>query len=597
MSLFKFVKNNVAILDVIGAYTTLKQAGHYWKGCCPFHSEKTASFTVSPNKNIFYCFGCTVGGDAIAFIEKVENCSPLEAVEYLVERFSLAIPEELQSKDRTKKAYQAPDEKKHYWDLCAHVATWCHQQLLRSPAIIAYLTQRGIEKNVINTFMLGFFPSGQYALKSLLDFVKTHNYLLDDLIAANIVGVTKATIFSPLEDRIIFPIKDHLGRHCGFGGRIFKENDTRPKYYNSKENPYFSKGSLLFGFDSAKKNIQQTNTAFLVEGYMDCIAMVQHGFLNSVATLGTACNLEHLKTLSRYCQSLYVLFDGDSAGQKAMLRLTELAWQVNLDLKVIRLPAADDPASFLQNGGNITNLLPQAEDIFMFFIAHLGTDFYAKTLHEKVQLTKNLLVLVANLEEPLKQDFLLQTAAKSFAIPFTSLKAELARIARQAGESKADLHAVQPAPQALKIAITDLKTISDLEKKLFSVIINNIEALQPNFDTEIIESFSDPLRGILKTLLEKKGENPAFDFADFFEILTMPERDITSKVLFMYQTYDGIKSFNQLFYQFTKNQWKSKVNTLKLQIAKAHKEGNEHTVKKLLSDFQLLKQKLTRGIP
>lgn len=596
MSLFKFVKQNAPILDVVNAYTTLKQAGLYWKGCCPFHSEKTASFTVSPHKNIFYCFGCHVGGDAIAFIEKVENCSPLQAAEYLIERFSLAIPQELQTKER--KAYPAPDDKKQYWHLCEHIAAWCHQQLLRSPTAIAYLTKRGIEKNTLTTFMLGFFPSGQYALKSLIEYVKNHNYLLDDLINANIVGVTKSTLFSPLEDRIIFPIKDHLGRSCGFGGRIFKENDTRPKYYNSKENPYFYKGSLLFGLDCAKKSIQQTTIAFLVEGYMDCITMVHHGIHNTVATLGTACNLEHLKTLSRYCKTVYVLFDGDNAGQKAMLKLTELAWQVNLELKVICLPTTDDPASFLAKGGSIIELLPQAKDIFMFFIAHLGTDFYTKTVHEKVHITKSLLLLITHLEEPLKQDFLLQTAAKTFAIPFESLKKELARLLKRPEPQKSSVNAQESqVTQPLTMVSYDLKKISDLEKKLFSVIINNMEALQSNFDFEIIDSFSEPLKTILKTLFEKKGENPAFDFGDFFELLTIPEKDITNKILFMYQTYDEIKSFDQLFYQFTKNQWKSKINTLKLQLAKAHKEGNEHTVKKLLSDFQLLKQKLTRGMP
>ena len=202
-----------------------------------------------------------------------------------------------------------------------------------------------------------FFPSGQYALKSLVDYAKTQNYLLDDLLTANIVGVTKGTIFSSLEDRIVFPIKDHLSRHCGFGGEFSNRRIPAPNIIIPRKIPYFSKGSLLFGLELAKKNIQQSNSAFLVEGYIDCIAMVQHGFPNTVATLGTACNLEHLKIISRYCQSLYVLFDGDIAGQKAMLRLTEFAWQVNLDLKVIRLPAAEDPASFLQNKGSITDLL------------------------------------------------------------------------------------------------------------------------------------------------------------------------------------------------------------------------------------------------
>ncbi len=591
MSLFKFVKSNVAILEVVSAYTTLKQAGHYWKGCCPLHTEKTASFTVSPNRNIFYCFGCHIGGDAIAFIEKVENCSALQASEYLIDRFSLTVPEELRSKDRQHKTSAHTDEKKQYWDLCAHTAAWCHNQLMRSPHILEYLAHRGIEKNMIAHFMLGFFPSGQYALKSLVDYAKTQNYLLDDLLTANIVGVTKGTIFSSLEDRIVFPIKDHLSRHCGFGGRIFKPQDTRPKYYNSKENPYFSKGSLLFGLELAKKHIQQSNSAFLVEGYIDCIAMVQHGFPNTVATLGTACNLEHLKVLSRYCQVLYVLFDGDIAGQKAMLRLTDFAWQVNIDLKIVRLPIGEDPASLLAKKGDLHSLVSQAQDIFMFYIQHLGQDFYQKTLQDKMQSTKNLLSLVAHLE-PLKQDFLLQTASKAFAIPCTTLKTELARLSHKVEPAPTQDTPAQTAPKAESIS---LKRISDLEKKLFSVIVNNIMELPAPIDHTIIESFSSPLQEILTILLEKKEEAAPFDFAEFFERLTPAQGELTNKILFTYQTYDDTQSFMQLFEHFAKSQWKARVNMLKLNLAKAHKEGNEQKVKKLLEDFQHLKRTLTRG--
>ena len=320
--------------------------------------------------------------------------------------------------------------------------------------------------------------------------------------------------------------------------------------------------------------------------------MVQHGFHNTVATLGTACNLEHLKVLSRYCQILYVLFDGDMAGQKAMLRLTEFAWQVSIDLKIIRLPAGEDPASLLAKEGDLHSLVTQAQDIFMFYIQHLGQDFYQKTLQEKMQSTKNLLSLVAHLE-PLKQDFLLQTASKAFAIPFTTLKTELARLGHKTDQPAPTQNV--PAQTPSKIEPVSLKKISDLEKKLFSVIVNNIMELPAPIDLSIIESFSSPLQEILTILLKKKEDDASFDFAEFFELLTPVQRELTNKILFTYQTYDDMQSFMQLFEHFTKNQWKTRVNTLKLNLAKAHKEGNEQKVKKLLEDFQHLKRTLTRG--
>ena len=169
-------------------------------------------------------------------------------------------------------------------------------------------------------------------------------------MTAGILSESKNALYSPFEDRIMFPITDNLGRFCGFGGRTFMPQDERPKYYNSKENNFFTKGSLIFGLNVAKRDIQHKEIVFVVEGYMDCIAMAQHGYTNTVATLGTACTLEHLKQLSRYASYVYVLYDGDAAGQSAILRLTELCWNVNMDLKVIRLPRQEDPASFLAKG-------------------------------------------------------------------------------------------------------------------------------------------------------------------------------------------------------------------------------------------------------
>lgn len=587
MNLFAYVKNHLPILDVINHYTTVRKTGNYWKGCCPFHSEKTASFTVSPDKNIFYCFGCHVGGDVIAFVAKAENLSPIEAVYHLAEQYSLQLPEQ---HDVGIKNNDHMNEKKHYWHLCSLVAQWCHANLLKSAQALGYFEQRGIDRATITHFLLGYFPSGPRAIKSLLDWMKSYNYLAHDILQAHIITDSKGHLYSSFEERLIFPIKDHLGRFCGFGGRIFLPNDERSKYYNSKESSNFLKGSLLFGFDLAKTAIQKKEAAFLVEGYTDCIAMVQHGFVNTVATLGTACTLEHLKTMSRYAYTLYVVYDGDEAGQKAILRLTELCWQVNLELRVVQLPRNEDPASFLTSGGNLTGLIEQSHDIFNFFISMFGIDFSQKNLQEKVRSTQQLLKIIMAIDEPLKRDFLLQTASKACDIPFDSLKNELFRLYEIHQRPKIILPH-NDEPMGFDKSLVSLKTISELEKKLFSVIINNIGILQEE-DRHFIDYFSEPLQEILKKIEQLEKENLSQAFVNFFDLLVPWQKELVSKLLLEFQEYVHKENFNHLFAQFQKQHWKTLVAVFKLKLAKAEQEGNKSLVQKLLHDFQKFKKKL-----
>jgi DNA primase len=592
MNLFSYVKTRVAILDVINQYTTIRKTGHYWKGCCPFHSEKTASFTVSPDKNIFYCFGCHAGGDVITFVAKAENLSPLQAAHHLVEQYSLTLPETLENPAKNMEKQFA--QKKHYWHLCSLVAQWCHAMLLKSSTALSYFKKRGIDQSTITHFSIGYFPSGQRALKSLLEYVKPSHYLAQDLIEAGILAEGKAQLYSSFEERLLFPIRDHLGRFCGFGGRVFADNDERSKYYNSKENSFFLKGSLIFGFDLAKQSIQKHEAAFLVEGYMDCISMVQHGFINTIATLGTACTLDHLKTVSRYASTLYILYDGDDAGQKAILRLTELCWQVNLELKVIKFPKNEDPASFLHKGNDLKLLIAEAQDIFSFFIATLGADFCHKNLNEKVTLTQHLLKIIMTIEEPLKRDFLLQNAAQVFDIPFDSLKRELnEKISGHQQRSKAAVLEHKEPQHVLKTEANSpsLKTITELEKKLFSVIINNMGILEEE-DWHFIDYFNEPLQDILKKITLVRKENPSNDFINFFELLTLGQKDLVTQLLLEFQEYTHEKNFHQLLTQFQKQHWKALVAVFKVKLFKAEQEGNKNLVQKLLQDFQKFKKKL-----
>ena len=352
MNLFNFIKRSVQILDVVNEYTTLKKSGGlYWKSPCPFHQEKTPSFTVSPDKDIFYCFGCNESGDVISFVAKIEKMSPFEAAQYLVEKYNLDVPDSIKS--NSHQTQELRTEKDSYLALCKLVAKWCHDQLFQYDTALNYVHSRKFNQQIITQFTLGFFPKGNIAIKELLKQAATQGFLTKDFIKAGILFQGRNNLYSPFEGRIIFPIKDHVSRYCGFGGRVFLPDDDRCKYYNSKENQFFQKGNLLYGLDVAKKNIQNDDIAFLVEGYTDCIAMHSYGHKNSIATLGTACTLDHLKKIANYTQQLYVMYDGDNAGQKAILRLTQLCWTIDIEPKVICLPKDSDPASFLHKNQDL----------------------------------------------------------------------------------------------------------------------------------------------------------------------------------------------------------------------------------------------------
>src|SRR3990167_814297 len=424
MTIFEFVKSKIPILDVINQYSKLKKAGIYWKGNCPFHAEKTPSFTVSQHKEIFYCFGCHEGGDIIAFMAKAEGCTQLEAAKSLIEKYGLSIPESLNL--NSQQETNNPDKKKRYFKICEETANWAHKCLLESSIAIKYVRDRKIEDSTARIFTIGYFTP--QSIKKLLSHMHNFGFVAKDLINAGILAENKNKIYSPFEGRILFPIKDHIGRFCGFGGRIFKTDDDRAKYYNSKENEHFFKGSILFGLDIAKEKIRKKGFVFLVEGYTDCIAMYQAGYTNTVATLGTACTSEHIKILNRFASEVYVLYDGDNAGQEAILRLTELCCDVSLDLKVVCLPSKEDPASFIATGKDLAPFIKNKKNIYIFFTETISQGFQIKSLDEKLKAVGKLVEMIQKIDDPIKQNILIQSAVAALNIPIESLTSRIKQL-------------------------------------------------------------------------------------------------------------------------------------------------------------------------
>ena len=593
MTLFSYIKNHLAILDVIQDFVALKKAGLYFKGQCPFHKERTASFTVSPHKEIYYCFGCHSGGDVISFISIMERCSQLEAAHYLIDRFKLTIPPELLERNKSNTS-ASTDERKQYWHICSLVANWCHTNALKNPAVLSYLRSRNISDASITQFKIGYFPQGKEAIQSLLRKAAEEHILLSDLLAANIIAQGKQHTYSPFEDRILFPIKDYLGNTCGFGGRIFKKGDERPKYYNSREHAHFDKGSLLFGLDTAKKSISESASVFLVEGYTDCIAMVQHGYPNTVATLGTACSMNQVKMLSRYGETMYLLYDGDNAGQQAMLRLAQNCWHADMELIQIPLPQGMDPATYLNQYGTLKALMSQKQDIFSYYINSVTANFTSQTLQQKMKIARKLIALIGELDDQLKQDILLQKAAQTLDMPFESVKKELERSQEHPKTQKVEIEEEPTTERETPLSedTEDAAEIPELEKKLFSVIINNVEQLRDEEVAYLTAYLTKPLPGLLTLLLRCKLENETSYFNDFFSRLKEEEKQLISQLTIEFHPYEHQHNLQHLFIQFQKNHWKRFVTDVKHKLESAKEQNNTQEITTILTRFQALKKKL-----
>lgn len=576
MDLFNYIKDQLDITNVIGEYTSLKKTGSmYYKGLCPFHNEKTPSFTVSPHKNIFYCFGCHETGDVINFIEKIENVSAFQAAQHLIEQYNLDVPESIDKSCSVKR-------EKTPFQLCQLVAQWCNDKLINNTAGLAYLKERNIKKETTSQFIIGMFPAGSRAIQSLISYTLNNGFTSQDLINEHILFQGKGVLYSPFENRIIFPIKDHLGQVCGFGGRIFKPNDQRPKYYNSKETTFFKKGKILFGLDTAKHDIQKKKTAFIVEGYTDCIAMHQYGYKNTVATLGTACTVDHLKQLTRHAQTVYMLYDGDNAGKQAILRLTESCWQLDMELRVVLLPANQDPASILEKEQSLDAYLNTASDIFSYFLTSKGQNFAQQTLKDKMVAIGDLMELIHKISDNLRKNILLMKAAEIMQVPLEILKKEYTNKNKYVTNSGAD-NALSSKPQ---------DPDRELEIQILAAIIHDPTIVTKQYETLLLAKLTEPLKDILSKIVDHQ-QNSSDQKLE--HILTPKEKLFTQQISFKVESTNIKQTFQSLMVQFQKKHWKSLTSHIRMKLLEATKANNKEKVQELIEIFENLKKDLYKN--
>ena len=327
------------IEDVVGQYVSLKRSGSNMFGLCPFHGEKTASFSVAPDKGIYYCFGCHKGGGAINFMMEVEGLTYPDAVRALAKRAGMEVPEDEQYQSRYR-------QQERLWALMKEAGRFFYSQLY-SPAgkeCLEYTARRGLTKNIITQFGMGYAPN---TWNSLVDAMRKKGYTDQELVAADLAGEKNGRIYDRFRNRLMFPIIDVRGNVVGFGGRVL--DDSKPKYLNSNDTVIFNKRKNLFGLNLAKKS--KAGSLILVEGNIDVVTMHQYGFDNAVASLGTSLTDEQATLISRYADQVVLLYDGDAAGQKATKRAIPILEKAEIAVKVLQIPDNMDPDDYLRKFG------------------------------------------------------------------------------------------------------------------------------------------------------------------------------------------------------------------------------------------------------
>jgi DNA primase catalytic core len=355
------IRDRIDLVELVSHYVRLERAGKNFKALCPFHTEKTPSFHVSPALNRFHCFGCGASGDVFTFLMRIEGLSFREAMRRLAQRAGIELREE-------SLPQESPDERDRLRRLVYAANFFYRQCLRRTPHAQQYLAQRGLTAETIEAFELGYAPDGW---DYLLRFLQRHDFSLED---AERAGLLKARddgsgYYDRFRNRITFPIHDASGRVVAFGARTL--GDEEPKYLNSPETPLFEKRHTFYGWHLARGEILRQKAALIVEGYLDLIMLHQYGFTHSLATLGTAFTEEHAARLKRLVDRVYLMFDSDAAGVRATLRAGEVLAQAGIPALVVRLPQGDDPDSLLRTQG--TAALQQALDTAVP-IAHFGIE-------------------------------------------------------------------------------------------------------------------------------------------------------------------------------------------------------------------------------
>ncbi|MGN0227402.1 MAG: DNA primase [Paludibacteraceae bacterium] len=466
------------IEEVVGDYVTLRKRGANLIGLCPFHNEKTGSFTVSPSKGIYKCFGCGVSGHAVGFIMEIEQCSYVEALKQLGKKYHI----EVEERELTQEEQQRQDDRESMFVVNDFANKWFQEQLWETDegkAIgLSYFRERGLRDDIIRKYQLGYSPEKGNPLAKALkakgfkeEFI-TNN--VDTRIGVGVVGKSEdGRLYDRFRDRVIFPIFTVSGKPVAFAGRILKKNDKVGKYVNSPDSIIYSKTNELYGLFQAKQAIARADMCYLVEGQMDVISMHQSGIENVVASGGTALTKPQIWLIKRFTSNITVLYDGDAAGIHAALRGIDMFLEAGFNVKVVLLPDGEDPDSYAQNHDS-TEFIRYIEDHqtdFIRFKSALLSKEAGDDPFKRAELIKDITASIAIIPDMITRQVYIRDCAERLHMEEKVLTTEVVNLRRKNREEDVKKEAKEEKKQEATTAVNmPLKPISALEQNYYNLI-------------------------------------------------------------------------------------------------------------------------------
>lgn len=461
------IKENSDIVDIISEYVDLKKAGSSFKGLCPFHNEKTPSFTVDSKKQLFHCFGCGAGGDVVSFIMQKEGLSYPDSLKYLAQKagINLVFNESPGMSEKRKRLYEINKD----------IMMYFYKNLLTNKAPQDYLLKRGLRSNIVNTFMLGFAKD---SWDDLLNFARSNDIKEEDLLELGLIAKSKnGNFYDKYRNRLIFPIIDTYGRIIGFGGRAI--DNTMPKYLNSPESEVFKKRYNLYGLNIFKK--QSKRDLILVEGYMDVIALNNNGIDIAVASLGTAFTVDQAKLAKRYADNIYICYDSDSAGIKATKRAIEIFKEAEIGVNIIELGQGLDPDEYVKKYGKeaFEKKIDEALDEYNYSYEQILNGYSEANENEKLEKLNLFIGFLASIKQDLTREIFINKVSSLFDIDKQTLKGAISKYNNKHHQEKINKdNFTEP-----NIVIEEKKTdISAHELEILRLIFNQLEDYKVNAD-------------------------------------------------------------------------------------------------------------------
>lgn len=553
------------VVDVVSDYVKIKRRGKDYFGLCPFHREKTPSFSVVPSKQIYYCFGCGKGGNVINFISSIENVEYIDAIKMLADRASIDLPESNDGKERQRSGFI-----KKLININTEAARFYHAQLNKSPEGVAakYIEQRKIKDSTAIRFGVGYAPDSWDAL---LNHLVAKGYEKKDIAAAGLVSKGRnGKYYDKFRNRIMFPIIDIRNRVIAFGGRLV--SGEGPKYMNSPETPAYNKSNNLFGINIAKKS--KAEKMIIVEGYMDCVMLHQAGFSNCVASLGTALTIRQARVLKKLVPEVIIAYDMDRAGRAATLRGLDMITSIGCGVKVLELPEGNDPDDYIRNNGGAAfeKLIESSLSLVEYKAKLLRKRFNIEEMDDRIKFLNGIAKAIAQVDNAIEREMYINRISSAYKISAEAIEIE---VKRHKGDESV------PAPKSIRRLGTALQIDSEQEDRSFMSIVAIMcirpelagytkQLLNPDFIDR--ESYAKMFVDILKRVDNKGVSDPAL----VMESLDDSERELFSAAVAYNETSDNLRrTLEEKIYLYKRAVANRKISSISAKLDEIGQEDEE----------------------